>query len=74
MIEALGKLARGRTVIMITHDLDLAARTDQIVFLENGSIIEQGSHAELLGRGGPYAALFRARNPSVSQGRETAGE
>lgn len=74
VIEALGKLARGRTVIMITHDLDLAARADQIVFLENGSIIEQGSHAELLGRGGPYAALFRARNPSASQGRETAGE
>lgn len=74
VIEALGKLARGRTVIMITHDLDLAARADQIVFLENGSIIEQGSHAELLGRGGSYAALFRARNPSTSQGRETAGE
>ena len=61
-------------MIMITHDLDLAARADQIVFLENGSIIEQGSHAELLGRGGPYAALFQARNPSASQGRETAGE
>lgn len=74
VIEALGKLARGRTVIMITHDLDLAARADQIVFLENGSIIEQGSHAELLGRGGSYAALFRARNPSTSQGRDTAGE
>ena len=74
VIEALGKLARGRTVIMITHDLDLAARADEIVFLENGNIIEQGAHAELLSRGGPYAALFRARNPSTSQERETAGE
>lgn len=74
VIEALGRLSRGRTVIMITHDLDLAARADQIVFLEDGDIIEQGSHAELLNRGGRYAALFRARSASVSQESRTDGE
>lgn len=74
VIEALANLAQGRTVIMITHDLDLAAQADQIVFLENGNIVEQGSHADLLNRGGRYAALFRARSPLSSTERETSGE
>lgn len=61
VIEALGNLAAGRTVIMITHDLDLAARADEIVYLEHGDIIERGAHQELLDQGGRYAALFQAR-------------
>ncbi|MEY6432460.1 ABC transporter ATP-binding protein [Thioalkalicoccus limnaeus] len=61
VIEALENLSRGRTVLMITHDLELAARADRILYLEAGGLSEQGAHAELLGRGGRYAALFRAR-------------
>ncbi len=61
VIEALGNLSAGRTVIMITHDLDLAARADEIVFLEDGNLVERGSHQELLSQGGRYAALFQAR-------------
>ncbi len=61
VIEALENLSQGRTVLMITHDLELAAHADRIVYLEGGEILEQGAHAELLGRGGRYAALFQTR-------------
>jgi ATP-binding cassette, subfamily B, bacterial len=61
VIEALENLSQGRTVLMITHDLEQAAHADRIVYLEAGEILEQGAHAELLGRGGRYADLFRTR-------------
>jgi ATP-binding cassette subfamily B protein len=69
VIEALENLSRGRTVLMITHDLDLAARADRIVYLEAGKILEEGVHAELLRRGGRYAALFRTRAKQSSPRR-----
>ncbi|TVR58151.1 MAG: ABC transporter ATP-binding protein [Candidatus Competibacteraceae bacterium] len=61
VIEALENLSQGRTVLMITHDLELAAHADRIVYLEAGEILEQGAHAELLDRDGRYAELFRTR-------------
>lgn len=61
VIEALENLSQGRTVLMIAHDLELASRADRIIYLEAGQILEQGTHAELLGRNGRYAALFRTR-------------
>lgn len=60
VVQALENLARDRTVLLITHDLELAARADRIVYLEDGRVLEQGSHAELLGRDGRYAALARS--------------
>jgi ATP-binding cassette, subfamily B, bacterial len=57
--EALERLARGRTVFLITHDLRLAARAAVIVYLDKGRIVEQGSHAELLAANGRYAAAYR---------------
>ena len=44
---------------MITHDLYLASRADVILYLENGSIREQGSHQHLIKLNGAYAALYR---------------
>ncbi|WP_424411443.1 ABC transporter ATP-binding protein [Pasteurella sp. PK-2025] len=55
VIVALENLMQGRTTIMITHDLALAARTDRILFVDKGVIMEQGSHQALLKKGGNYA-------------------
>jgi ATP-binding cassette subfamily B protein len=52
-------LLRGKTAILIAHRLSTARLADRIVVLEKGTVLEQGSHAELLARGGEYAGLWR---------------
>lgn len=61
VIEALRRLSRDRSVLLVTHDLDFAAEADVIAVLDHGRIVESGSHAALLGAERAYAALFRAR-------------
>jgi energy-coupling factor transporter ATP-binding protein EcfA2 len=56
--DAIWRLARGKTSLLITHDLSQAARADRIVFLDGGSVAEDGDHATLLARGGKYARLW----------------
>jgi ATP-binding cassette subfamily B protein len=58
VLEALEQLAEGRTTFVITHDLQLAARADQILYLERGRVLERGTHADLLQAGGRYASLY----------------
>ncbi|NOD87808.1 ABC transporter ATP-binding protein/permease [Ruegeria sp. HKCCD4315] len=56
--DALARAGEGRTVITIAHRLSTIAEADQIVVLEAGEIIEQGSHDQLLARSGRYAQLW----------------
>jgi len=62
--EALTRGFAGRSVVFVSHRLSSATLADRILFMENGSIIEQGSHAELMKLNGKYALMFRvqARN------------
>jgi len=65
--DALKRLLRERTVLVIAHRLSTVEHADNIVVLDEGHIIETGTHAQLLARGGHYAALYRM------QFRDSAG-
>ena len=58
VLDALYKAARGRTTIVITHRLSTVKSADNIVVLEKGFVTEQGSHDELMNRGGIYTSLL----------------
>lgn len=51
-LERFRELAKGRTTVMITHRFTTALRADVIHVMEEGCIVESGSHEELLGKGG----------------------
>lgn len=56
--ESLAKLMKGRTSFVVAHRLSTIAKLDRIVVIDNGKIVEQGSHKELLELGGTYASLW----------------
>jgi ATP-binding cassette, subfamily B, multidrug efflux pump len=55
---SLYNLMQGKTVVAIAHRLSTIAAMDRLIVLDNGNIIEQGNHAELLQKGGLYASLW----------------
>ncbi len=56
---ALARAAQGRTVLTIAHRLSTVADADRIIVLEDGQIVEEGAHADLLGRKGRYWGLWQ---------------
>lgn len=56
--KAMEKLMKGRTSFVIAHRLSTIRDADKILFMENGNIIEQGNHNELLQKNGAYASLY----------------
>jgi ATP-binding cassette subfamily B protein len=59
--DAMGELIKGRTTLVIAHRLHTIAAADMIHVVERGAIVESGKHAELLARGGRYAAFHQLR-------------
>jgi ATP-binding cassette subfamily B multidrug efflux pump len=66
--EQLEGLMKGRTVIAIAHRLSTIARMDRLVVLDRGRIVEQGSHSQLLEKGGTYAKLWLRQSGGFGAG------
>jgi ABC-type multidrug transport system fused ATPase/permease subunit len=60
--EGLAHLMKGRTTFVIAHRLSTIRRADQILVVEEGRIVERGTHAELLARGARYAEMYRRQH------------
>jgi ATP-binding cassette subfamily B multidrug efflux pump len=60
--EQLFNLMEGKTVIAIAHRLSTIAAMDRLIIMDEGSIVEEGSHAELVARGGLYAELWQRQS------------
>lgn len=63
--QALSKLLRGKTVLMIAHRLSTVVDADQICVVENGRIVERGVHDELMAQAGSYARMYKEYERSV---------
>ena len=59
IVEALDRLMKGKTSLVIAHRLGTIKQADRIVVLKGGQVAEQGNHEELLARGGEYAELYK---------------
>ena len=58
--EALDRLTAGKTSVIVTHDLQSVADADQVLVLDGGSVVDRGTHAELVERNGRYRELYEA--------------
>ncbi len=69
----LARIARGRTTISVTHRLSSVVTADRIYVLDQGALVEQGTHRELLQRGGLYAQLWREQSGGAVVPAQEAG-
>jgi ABC-type transport system involved in Fe-S cluster assembly fused permease/ATPase subunit len=68
--DALDRVSRGRTTLVIAHRLSTVIGADEIIVLDKGVIVERGTHGELLAEGGVYAAMWN-RQREADEARET---
>ncbi|MDY5733181.1 MAG: ABC transporter ATP-binding protein [Succinivibrio sp.] len=63
--QALDKLMEGRTTIVIAHRLSTIMDSDKILVINDGNVVEEGSHSELLAKNGPYSVLYNSQFSKV---------
>jgi putative ABC transport system ATP-binding protein len=68
LARALERLASGRTTIAIAHRLSTAARADRVLVLDHGRLVEDGTHLDLVQRGGTYTRMYEAWVAATSAG------
>ncbi len=71
--DALDRVSENRTTLVIAHRLSTIVGADEIIVLEAGSIVERGTHARLLARGGLYASMWN-RQREAEAAREKLAE
>lgn len=64
--RALDRLSQGRTTVMVAHKLSSVMDVDRIYVMENGQVVETGTHVELMGKGGLYQSLFMAQQKNYA--------
>lgn len=62
------KVSKGKTTILITHRLGAARIADEIVVIDDGTVVERGSHEELINKNGVYAEMFEAQRSWYDEG------
>jgi ABC-type multidrug transport system fused ATPase/permease subunit len=63
--KAQEELIAGRTAVIVAHRLSTIERCDRIVLMHDGRVLEEGTHAELMGHNGRYAALVELQRSTI---------
>jgi len=70
--EALETVTKGRTTITIAHRLSTITKSDQILVLHEGRIVETGTHQDLLTKGGRYSKMWEKQTKAHHRGTNTS--
>lgn len=70
--DALDKASQGRTTIVVSHRLSTITNSDKIVFVEQGQVMEEGTHEELMAKQGYYYQLVNTKSDAEVKGNERA--